>query len=78
MATLCVDEEGQYLGNTKRIKQSMYACMLRLWRQMMEEGKITQVIIEAPRVIPADGGGRQNNTGDKRRPLSNPSWWEAK
>ena len=39
----CVDDMGQYLGNTTRIKNSMFERMTSLWFKMAEEGWITKV-----------------------------------
>ncbi len=41
--TLTVDDEGQYLGNCKTIKQNMFEMFTVLWKEMLQEGRITQV-----------------------------------
>lgn len=42
-AILATDEEGQYTGSCKAIKQSTYTVLTELWGEMVQEGKITQV-----------------------------------
>eukprot|EP01043_Picozoa_sp_COSAG02_P033999 COSAG02_NODE_2352_length_9081_cov_37.519372_7_plen_411_part_00 len=37
----CVDENGQYLGTTDRVKQQMWATKNRLWWELQQEGVIT-------------------------------------
>ncbi len=43
VVTLTVDEEGQYQGNCKTIKQNMCEMFTVLWKEMLQEGRITQV-----------------------------------
>ncbi|XP_013380231.1 probable S-adenosylmethionine-dependent methyltransferase At5g38100 [Lingula anatina] len=38
----CVDKEGQYLGNTKYIKEHMFHNFNKYWKEMVTEGEITQ------------------------------------
>ena len=40
-----IDKEGQYLGHTKLTKNCMFTTMTELWKQMMNEGVITEVFI---------------------------------
>ena len=43
LAQFTVDDEGQFLGNTKNIKVSMHHKMCELWKDMMGDGIITKV-----------------------------------
>ena len=40
---LAIDDQGQLVGNTKNIKNSLYHQMLGLWQDMLKDGSITQV-----------------------------------
>ena len=42
---LAVDEEGQFLGKTKKVPVSMHHTMRDLWKELMHDGLITQVRI---------------------------------
>lgn len=42
VACFCVDEDGQYLGRTNRVKISMFERMTTLWGAMVTKGRITQ------------------------------------
>ncbi len=41
--TLVVDDEGQYVGNCKTIKQNMFDPLTFLWKKLLQEGRITEV-----------------------------------
>ncbi len=45
MVIVCfsLDKDGQYLGKTSYLKESMFERMTALWKQLMDEGRITQV-----------------------------------
>ena len=43
LVQFAVDSEGQFLGNTKNIKESMHHWMRDLWQGMVDDGSITQV-----------------------------------
>ena len=43
LVQLAVDEEGQFLGNTKDSPVSMHHTMRDLWKEMADDGVITQV-----------------------------------
>ena len=38
-----VDAEGQFLGKSKRVKNSMWHTMTDIWRGMVKDGTISEV-----------------------------------
>ena len=42
---MAVDEEGQYLGSCKAIKQNLFTFLTVLWQGMVAEDRITQVCV---------------------------------
>ena len=45
LVQFAVDEEGQYLGTTKNTPASMHNTMRNLWKGLVDDGLITQVMI---------------------------------
>ena len=43
IVSLSVDEQGQYLGTTHRVKHNMYERLTSHWASLVADGKITQV-----------------------------------
>ncbi len=41
--TLAVDDEGQYMGNCNTIKRKILEVFTVLWKEMLQEDRITQV-----------------------------------
>jgi len=44
LVQLAIDEEGQFLGTTKNTPVSMHHTMMDLWKGLVHDGRITQVI----------------------------------
>ena len=48
LVQFAVDGEGQYLGTTKNTPASMHHTMRDLWKLLVHDGVITQVIKKVP------------------------------
>jgi len=43
VCTLYVNEDGEYIGATKNVKENKFECLDRGWKAMRDENKITEV-----------------------------------